>query len=127
MKHVFETVGPFKQEVLPSDCKTSKCLQKLTNREKDRTGIGQLVEHLTEKLGLSPLCSKSQLPVQTPLQCAYSPHVQLRASTSECMTKIPSTGSHTTGLRNTIHTAGISSTALAAAVPYPGKAIQISH
>ena len=37
---------------------------------------------------------------------------------------MPNTGSH----RNTIHTlTGTGSTALVAAVPYPGKATQISH
>ena len=113
-------------------------------------GIGQLVEHLTEKLGSSTRCGKEFSP-RVNFQCRlpygvqfffsnlkenspghlpevnslqYFLQVQLRASTPVRMIKSPSTGSHTTGHRNT---AEISSAALAAAVPYPVKAIQISH
>ena len=51
-------------------------------------------------MGLSPQCGKglfsqSQLPVQTLLQCPFSPHVQSCASTSRCMLKLQNTGSYT--------------------------------
>ena len=84
--------------------------------------------------GSSPKCSKgffsqSQLPVQTLLQCLYSPRVQMHVPTSVCTLKIQTLAAtplcgHTKILRTQI---GMGSAALAAAVSYPGKATWISH
>ena len=71
----------------------------------------------------------SQLPVQT-LCFFFSPVVQSHASTSVYTLKIPDTGIDVplSGHTEILHTPiGMSSTALAAAVPYPGKAIRISR
>ena len=68
---------------------------------------------LTEEPGIilssNPQCckgffSQSQLSVQTLLQCPYSPGVQLHASTSVCMLKIPNMGIHIVWThKNTAH------------------------
>ena len=67
--------------------------------------------------------------MQTLSRCPYTPHVQSYASTSVRTFKIPNTGSHIPlfGHTKTLHTPiGVGSAALAAAVPYPGKATLIS-
>ena len=73
-------------------------------------------------MGLSPQCGKglfsqSQLPVQTLLQCPFSPRVQSCASTARCMLKIQNTGSYTIiwTNENTAQTVGVGATVLAAA------------
>ena len=75
--------------------------------------------------------SQSQLSVQTLLQCPYSPGVQLHASTSVCMLKIPNTGIHIVWThKNTAHSDTLikmGSVALVIAVPYSGKVTQICH
>ena len=95
-------------------------------------GIAQLVERLTENSGavlmwVRDFLSQSQLSVQTLLWCPYIPHVQMNASTSVCMLKIPTTGSRTiVWTQKTLHTlVGRGSAAPVAAVPYPGKTTQI--
>ena len=84
--------------------------------------------------GSSPRCGKgffsSQFSVQTLLRCPYSPSVPLHALTAVRTLKIPNTGSHIPLLvyTNILHTlTGMGSAALAAVVPYPGKAIRISR
>ena len=88
---------------------------------------------LTEKprhntdVGSSPHCSRtsfsqSQLLVQALLQCPYSPCVQSNASASVHMLKVR--WKYTKILHILI---GMGSSALVAAVLYPGEAFQISH
>ena len=83
-----------------------------------------------------PRCSKGffslcQLPVQTLLRSLYRPHFQSHTSTSGRTLKIPITGSHNivwTHEDKILHTLlRMGSAALATAVPYAGKAFQISH
>ena len=69
-------------------------------------------DRVNTNMGSSPqggkrFFSESRLPVQISLKCVYSPGVQLYASTSGRMLKIPNTGSHTTVWRhkNTAFTA----------------------
>ena len=73
--------------------------------------------------------SQSQLPCRLSHGAYTAPCVQSHASTSVHTLKIPNTGSHTiVWTQETRHTlAGVGSTALAAAVPYPGKVPQNSH
>ena len=62
--------------------------------------------------------------------CLYSPRMQLHASTSVCMLKLPNTGSHITlfGHAKILHTLiGMGSAALVAAVLYPGKVTRMSR
>ena len=73
-------------------------------------------------MGLSPQCGKglfsqSQLPVQTLLQCPFSPRVQSCASTARCMLKLQNTGSYTIiwTNENTAQPVGVGATVLAAA------------
>ena len=65
--------------------------------------------------------------MQTVLRSPYSPRVQSHALTSARTFKIPSTSSHSTvwTYENTAQTEGMGSAALAAAVPFPGKATRI--
>ena len=55
---------PLNEKVLPSDCKLQVLVEinQHGNREQDKAGTTQLVEHPTEKLGSSPLCSKEFSP-----------------------------------------------------------------
>ena len=100
----------------------------------NEVGIAQLAEHLTEKPGtiLTQLrvsgaarnfFSQHQLPVQTLLQCPYSPHVQSHASTSVSTLKIPNTGSRT--IVWTQYCTHIDRNVLVAAVLYPGMVTRI--
>ena len=66
--------------------------------------------------------------MQTLLRCLCSPHVQSHASPSVHALKITMAATQLFGHTVTLHTlTGMGSAALAAAVPYAGKAIQISR
>ena len=104
--------------------------------------MAQLVERPTGEpkcnadAGSSPRCGKrffSQPTFSAPylvLRCPYRPRVPLHALTAVRTLKIPNTGSHIPLLVYTkiLHTLiGVGSAGLAAAVPYPCKAIRISR
>ena len=87
--------------------------------------LGAWIAQLIKRQGFF---SQSQLLVQT-LTLFFSPVVQSQASTSVRTLKIPNTGIDIplSGHTKILHTPiGMSSTDLAAAVPYPGKATRIS-
>ena len=104
-------------------------------------GIAQLVQRLTERPGAILTrarvpCAARDFSPRADFQCRLSYGVrtapvcnQSHASTSVCTLTIPNSGSHTTvWIRENTHTLiGMGSAALAAVVPYPGKATRISR